>query len=446
MRPRTLSRGRIAAYGLGDLGFNLAFTGLNLYLLFYYTTALGIAPGVAGLMVLGPVLWDAVTDPVMGWLASRSPFRRRRPTGRYRPYLLFGAPVVGASFALMFAAPLLFPGAVIASSVIAHLVFRTAYTLVNIPYSTLSAVMTNDAGQRSGLATSRMVGAILGGVTAAVLVLPVAQTGETLAQGFGTVGLVFGALATVLLLIVFTTSREVEPPESGPRPTTRESVSFLRHNSAFWILFAAIFIYAGTSAVGSNSLVIYAGAVTGATESAGVVLFVTLLSAAVSVPFWGWLSVRWGSKSRVWVVAGTLTALIGLAQAWWRPDSMIELLCSQIAIGLTAGAVPVMFWAMVPDTVEWGEWRSGVRDESVGFGLVQFALKSATGVGIGSLGWMLGRAGYEAGNTLAPQTLDIVSGLTFALPAFGALASVAIIARYPLTARRHSEIVAGLDA
>ena len=156
---------RSAAYGIGDFGFNLFFTGLNLYLLFYYTDVLGIRPQIAGLIFMAPVIWDAVTDPVMGCIATRT----RTKIGRYRPYILFGAPLMALSFVMMFAAPLWFPSAVILSSAFAHIVFRTFYTVVNVPYSALSAAISRDGRVRSKLAAARMVAGVVAGLLAAAL-------------------------------------------------------------------------------------------------------------------------------------------------------------------------------------------------------------------------------------------------------------------------------------
>lgn len=126
---KPVSRQTIAGYGFGDFGFNLYATGLNLYLLYYYTDVLGIAPAVAGLIFMIPVIWDGISDPLMGWIATRTSSQ----LGKFRPYILFGAPFVGLSFVGMFAAPVWFPDQVVAASLISHLLFRTLYTVASVP-------------------------------------------------------------------------------------------------------------------------------------------------------------------------------------------------------------------------------------------------------------------------------------------------------------------------
>jgi GPH family glycoside/pentoside/hexuronide:cation symporter len=133
--------------------------------LLYYTDVLGLAPATAGWIFAAALAWDAVTDPVMGYIASRT----RTRWGRYRPYLLFGAVPLAASWALIFL-PTGFTGtALTLFALAAHMLFRTCYTVVSMPYVSLSAVMTSDSHERGVLAGFRMVAATGGGADDRVL-------------------------------------------------------------------------------------------------------------------------------------------------------------------------------------------------------------------------------------------------------------------------------------
>lgn len=227
-----------ASYGSGDLGFNLFYTGLNLYLLYYYTDIVGISPAMAGVIFMIPALFDAIVDPTMGIIASRT----RTRFGTYRPYLLFGGPILGTSFVMMFAAPVLWPGAVIAASLISHIVFRAAYTVVNVPYASLSAAMTHDSHERSLLAGARMQFAALGGVTTAFFTPWVAsELGKgDLVQGYLLTAALYSVLATSLFVFTFFSTSEAVTVRTPDRPPLHKTLGFLRRNSAFWILVAAI--------------------------------------------------------------------------------------------------------------------------------------------------------------------------------------------------------------
>ena len=439
----SLGFGRIVAYGFGDFGFNLFYTGLNLYLLFYYTDVLGIAPVTAGLIFMAPVVWDAVTDPVMGAIATRTHSR----WGRYRPWILFGAPLMCLSFVGMFAAPLLFPGAVVVAALVSHLVFRTAYTVVSIPYGALSAAMTRDGGERSKLAGARMVCAIGGGVLTAFATLQLATTfgAGDLARGFVTVTALYSGLAFAIMLLLFATTREDVVP--GPRAaplTTSETWFFLKRNSAFWLLFAAVFCGAFGSSIASKALVYYLTYVAGDARLVPMLLTLSLLATGLAVPLWAAAAQRF-SKRDLWVVGALAAAACQGALLTLRPTDFATLAAFIAAAGVANAAFITMFWAMLPDTVEFGQWRSGVRDEGVVFGLNQLALKAASGFGVGLLGVLLGAIGYVANAAQTPDTSTGLAWLSFGVPLVGALASAAFIAASPLTRARHDTLVKWLN-
>ena len=437
--PPPLSKGRIVAFGFGDFGFNLFYTGLNLYLLFYYTDVLGIAPATAGLIFMVPVIWDAITDPLMGVIASRT----RTRWGKYRPYILFGGPVMALSFVGMFAAPLLFPGAVVAASLISHIVFRTAYTVVSIPYSALMAAMTNDGGERASMAGARMVCAVAGGVLTAYATLKFAQSigGDDLATGFVWTAVIFAGLATMIMFILFATTREtVALGEGAPSLSLRDTVRYLRHNSAFWIVFGAVFFGALGGSIGSKALVYYVTYAVGGEEGVAPLLSASLLVTGLSVPLWAWAARRW-SKRDLWVIGGSGSALCQGLLLLLAPDDYGLLFAIVCVNGFFNAAFITMFWAMLPDTVEFGQWRSGVRDEAIVFGLNQLALKAASGIGVGLLGILLGSIGYRAGEAQSADTLDNLLWLSFGIPCLAAVITVAIIAQSPLTRKRHDLLV-----
>ena len=122
-----------------------------------------------------------------GWIATRT----RTRLGKFRPYILFGAPFVGLSFVGMFAAPVWFPDQVVAASLISHLLFRTMYTVASVPYSSLAAAITHDSQERGTMAAVRIMSAMAGGVVTAATLLELAKYfGDgNLREGFVMAGL-----------------------------------------------------------------------------------------------------------------------------------------------------------------------------------------------------------------------------------------------------------------
>ena len=128
------------------------------------------------------------------------------------------------------------------------------------------------------------------------------------------------------------------------------------------------------------------------------------------------------------------------------PQTVPGFLTLLVVMGLGNGAFYVMFWAMLPDTVEYGEWRTGIRDEGVVFGINQFALKAAAGVGIGLLGFMLEAVGYVANADQTEATMAGLRLISIALPMTFAAGALAVIAFYPLDGKTHADIVREIDA
>lgn len=139
-------------YGFGDLASQFVWTYVGSYLTIYYTDIVGLAPAAVSVIMMLARIWDAINDPMMGAIAERT----RSKFGRFRPYIAFGAPFLAIFSVLTFTNP--FSGKSTAGVIWAAAIYIIAgmlYTLVNIPYGAMAAVMTEDADQRNILNTSR---------------------------------------------------------------------------------------------------------------------------------------------------------------------------------------------------------------------------------------------------------------------------------------------------
>ena len=305
----------IIGYGAGDFGFNLYFTGLNLYLLYYYTDVLGIDPATAGVIFMILVIWDGISDPLMGWLATRT----RTRFGRFRPYILFGAPFMGASFVAMFAAPVWFPNHVFAASLIAHLLFRTLYTVASVPYSSLAATLTHDSQERGTMAGVRMFAAMAGGLLTAATMLKLATFfgGGNIRDGFVSVSLLYACLATVMMAVIFYSTSEVKIGADQPRLTTRQTLLFLKRNHAFWILSAASFIGIIGASMGSKAFVYSINYYAGHPDAVSEIMAFGIAGAGIAIPLWT-LAARRLAKRQVWMISGLGVAACNLPFSHWK--------------------------------------------------------------------------------------------------------------------------------
>ena len=259
------------------------------------------------------VIWDGVSDPLMGWIVTRT----RSRFGKFRPYILFGAPLMAFSFVGMFAAPIWFPDHMIVACLVTHTIFEQPYTVASVPYSSLAAALTHDSQERGTMAGVRMIAAMVGGIVTAATMLELARffgNGD-MREGFVQVASVYALLSSVMMVVIFlTTSNEVSLA-SRQRITSRQTLSFLRHNRAFWILCGASFVGVIGSAIGGKSIVYYINYYAGHPDSVSEVMSIGILGAGIGIPLWTLVARHFLKKVgldywREWCCAGQSRAFL----------------------------------------------------------------------------------------------------------------------------------------
>lgn len=434
--PAPLPIAQKIGYGIGDFGFNLFFTTASLYLLFYYTDVLGLSPATAGWVFAVALVWDALFDPVMGYLANRT----RTRWGRYRPYLLFGGLPLAASWALMFLPVGFSGGALILFAASTHIVFRTMYAVVGMPFLALSATMTHDANERGTLASIRMIAATCCGLFSAFFTLKLVAVLGAGSTGFFWTAVLYGTIATLIFLIVFATAKEA-PEIAGEIPhSPLDMIVMLRSNRPFWIVCAAMLIGIFGGTLLSKMLPYFVKYALGKEALTGLSLTALTAAVAVSMPIWT-VVMRRTSKRTMWV-SGALLGLIGYGLLWLGTGGgALGFFFGGLAIiGFGTGATYLGFWSMMPDTVEYGEWRTGIRSEGAVFGFVSLIQKAGFGIAAALLGELLGAIGYRANAAQTAETLAAMRLIMIPGAAVLGLIAVSIIAFYPIDAAYHRRL------
>lgn len=194
-------------FGIADAGGNVFFTVMGFWALTYLTDTVYLTPALAGIAIMAAKIWDAVTDPMVGYLSDRTCTR----WGRRRPYLLFGALPFGLSVYLFFTKPL-FIGqtALFWWALLMLCVVNTAMTLVNIPYSALTPELTADYNEQTSLNAYRFLCAGIGTMIGAVIVMPIVAAFSSKAAGFSAAGAVIGVVIVAATLVTFLSVREAD--------------------------------------------------------------------------------------------------------------------------------------------------------------------------------------------------------------------------------------------
>ena len=430
-------------FGFGDFGINLVFQGTNFFLLFVYTDIFGVSPAIAGGIYALAMLWDAVTDPVMGVLADRT----RTKWGRYRPWILFGSVPIGLGYTIAYWNPGLQGVALIAWLAFTHCFLRTAFTVVSIPFSSLQARLTSDAGERTQLAGFRMMGAAAGGLTVALITPAVVYMlgGGDAERGFSLAALSAGILTTLILVYVALIMREPAETEQlqRPAPFWQDISSFiaqLRQNIPLLQIFSALIIASITLSMFSKNILYYFKYVLEAPPGAETFALVAVpVAMLLLVPFWVVIANK-TSKRNAWLIGASI-ASIGFLAFYLNPSRDLNIVYAIVAVIATGlSSVGVLAWSMLPDTVEWGEAKLGTRHEAKVFGLSAFAQKAALGVNALLLGLLLEAVGYVANVPQTEETLSGIIAMMSLIPLGGVLAAATIIFFYPIDARRHAEL------
>lgn len=429
-------------YASGDFALNLFWQSTGFFLLFFYTNVMGLPNKTAGLIIMIGGIWDAFSDPLMGYLAERT----RSRWGAYRPYLLLGAVPLSLSFIVLFwSPPSLEGGSLTAFVLITLLIFRSCYTLVSIPYSTLGARVTSDSRERTRLMGVRMMAGFLGGlvVTGLAAYFRGQHTDQT---AFMLLALTSAAISIVALIYCFraTGSAQRRPPNAPRAKNAGQAVTTLLHNQAFILIFFAIaFVAVGNVFINSTVLYYFEDAI-GNKQAGDFALMMMTATPLVTIPIWSAIALKLDKKNS-WIL-GSLSIILGCIILYFDTSGSVPLAYGTFIIlnfGLSSFAV--LFWSMLPDTIEYGEWKTGIRNESTIIGVVSSGQKISLALSAFVLGHLLDFIGYQAGMPQGPETIEGLRTLIAGVSGGALTLSALLIAFYPINAASHQEILRELD-
>lgn len=434
---------RLVGYGIGDFGLNIYWHTLSIWLVYWYTTIVGIRPEIAGTIFFAGMIWDAFSDPIVASLAERMRTRH----GTYRPFLLYGSFILAACFVLLFWVPPLEGAALIAVLVFVVILFRTAYTIVAIPYAAMSVRLTYDSVERTEFSGVRMFFAFGGLLLVSNLLPPLTRYAsggpDYTAYGFQTVIILGGIVATIALLLCFAGTREKPPPMDNPnmRITFKQMRTAFASNRVLVMLLAVIFMQSAANAalMGSMAFLIDANQDTLAAKETVMTAFAVATMAGV--PLWTML-VRPLGKKVTWVIASAGFSLLGLHMLMFGPVLIGGVPVQLVGFGLCLGAFAVLMWSFIPDAVEYGQMQAGYRTEGVVFGSVLIVQKLSGGFMIFIFGLILGAIGYDGAQ--AAQSEAAARGLIAFMaicPSVLLFLSMIPILRLPLNRHSHADIV-----
>ncbi|MDN5913676.1 MAG: glycoside-pentoside-hexuronide (GPH):cation symporter [Pseudonocardia sp.] len=420
-------------YAAGDAANNLAFSMTSMFLLIYYTDVVGISAAAAGTLFLVIRIWDAFADLFAGRMVDRTMSR----WGKFRPFFLFG----GVPLMLLSVATFTLPGLADGGTalLLAYLTYGAlglAYSLVNIPYGSLASAMTQQPEERGSLASFRMIGTALTIILLALVVAPQIQRFRGDPAGFQqsllVTTVVFTVLGVGLYLFLFRTSTE-QVARTVAHVSLRQSLRTLRSNRPLIMLCLSSLAFLCGMFTLQTVQAYYARDVLG---NANYIILLTILGAGaifVVAPFIPRL-VRTVGKKRGFIGFGLLGVLAGVVISLAPPTVPVVAIIGFALMGVSMAGVNTLMWALEADTVEYGEWRTGVRTEGTTYAMFSFTRKLGQAVGGAAAAYAIGFGGYVANAPAqSGEALGWIAATAGFVPAAFILIGVAVFLAYPLT-------------
>ncbi len=445
-KPNTgkLSAGTKFAYGTADLGIAMVTAAIQFVLFFYYNKVLGIDPALVGTALLvGKFTWDAINDPLVGYISDRT----RTRWGRRKPFMLFGAIPFGLSVWLLFSLPSGLTGVTAFLVVLgSFLLVDTTQTLVSVPYYAMSAELTYDYNERTSLISIRMIftvlGYILGAGTTTMLANMFIGTGLSEPAAYSATGAIFGVVAIITTLITTLLVKERPNPDLKPaRMAPWKQIVQIFKNRPFVQYMIASTIVSISFTLLTGLLTYFVTYQLKMADSFFLVMLVMLGTIGIFLIPWQLASKKM-NKGPAYAL-GLGIASVAIVAAFFLPDRPTNLIyVIAFVAGLGFSAQYVFPWSMIPDVVEVDQSQTGERHEGIYFGVNSLLGKISGGVGAFVMGWALKLYGFQA--EAIEQTARALFGIRFffaIVPVIAFLVALPLLIWYPITRQKHAELI-----
>ncbi|MBD2256466.1 MFS transporter [Pseudanabaena sp. FACHB-2040] len=444
--PGKLSFRAKLAFGAGDMGAGMTSNLIAFSFLIFLTSAAGLDPLIAGTVLLIGKVWDAVNDPMVGYLSDRIHTR----WGRRYPWMFLGALPFGLTFFLMWLVPDLGQTGKFWYYVLTSVLFQVFFTVVNLPYTTLTAELSQDYDERTELTAFRLASSLVGAIGALALGLVVTQFIAVEQQQY----LALGGLCAVLSVLpifwcIFGTypfaKRQLQAnPVLIEDPSTRipflAQLKIVFSNRAFLVI-VGIYMFSWLALQATASIIPFYVTFWMGIDS---YFLPALLVQGTAIPMMfvvNLISKRVGKQGAFYIGIGSwLIVQMGLFFLQPGQTAALYLLCMAASFGVaTAYVVP---WAMLPDVIELDELQTGQRREGIFYAFMTLLQKFGLALGLFLVGAALEGSGFVSEAVQQPDSaLTAIRLFMGPLPMLMLIASMIIIRFYPITRHVHEEML-----
>ena len=399
------------SYGCGDFGCNIIYTAMSAFLLFYYTDYANVSAMAVGTIMMVSRIFDGVSDIIMGVIVDRT----RSKYGKARPWILRMCIPFAVSGILLFSVPASWASTpkLVYVFITYNLVSTVIYTAINVPYSALNALMTQDPYERSVLSIFRNLLATAGTLTINTFTLPLVEYFGNNAAAWTKTFVVFGFVSIAAFLCTFFGTKERVRAAENEGEVQTEDVPFVTGIKAlfknkYWIMMTGMLaLFFLMYSVNGGATVYYAKDILGDKNLVSTINGIFNIVQICGMFFIAMLVKKFG-KRNVFAL-GLVLDIVGMLVLNFSGGSMAIIVVSSVIRGIGNACGGATMWAMVSDTIDYGEWKTGYRTEGLVNSACSFGYKIGNGIGSALLGLILEIGGYVG--TAAVQTESALTSI-----------------------------------
>ncbi len=421
-----LSWGTKIAYAGGDVACNVIFGMVGTLLTLFYTDYVGINPATVGMVMLISRLFDGFSDMVMGIIVEKT----NSKWGKSRPWILWMSVPYALSAVLLFTVP---HTETMLQSVYIFVTYNfcttLCYTGLNLPYGSLSAMMTRESKERDMLSVVRMGLSPLGRIMAVTFTLPLVKIfGDTQSAWVKTMS-IWASIALVLLIICFVKCEETVKIDVKPeklKVPIKKAFQALVINQYFWAVLVLWMLQSVSFGISGTILPYYCKYIFNNDTWMYSALYLTETIALVICIFLCAPLIRKYGKRNIALVGAIIAAISQLAFLLY-PYNFTGMVASCIGRAIGLAPLNAAVFGMIGDVVEFGQWKTHIRQESFIFAGGSIGTKVGSGVASAAMTGLLSAAGYISSTAAEVKQPEQALNMIVRIYEFGPLI-VAVIA------------------
>ena len=410
------------AYAFNELASNPIYTLTLSFLTFFYTDVLGMNAALVGVLILVSKIFDGVSDLWAGNLIDHT----HTKAGSARPWILRSAVLLALSYILLFTVPDCGTvGKAVYVFVTYNFAMTIAFTILNCAINAMPVYMSNHSASRASAYSIRMIFAGIVQMVVSMVCLPIVDALGGGQRGWILMSVVFAAISLAVLLVVYFGTRETvtelqKSEENVPFPDAIRAVL----KNKYWFLVLGMILVIVFHQVSALTVgVYYAKYILFDEKLAGSLVTYHHVGAGVGMLAMPFILKRGIAKKKAVVVAA-LCMLLGSLTAVFRSDGFF-LILSLALRGCGFGVVNSLYYGMLADSVDYGEWKTGIRSAAVTTSAGSVGQKLGAGLGTALLGVALSAAGYDG--LAATQTAASIGVIRFIFVVFPIVLYVALL-------------------